>query len=195
MTVALSTRRNGPYTASAGQTAFDFTWQANVAGDLIVTRRRAGVDTVLNFPGDFTFVSGSLANPAGGQISLVVGATAGDQILIEAHTDPERSTAFADERQIRADALNAEFDKVQRQLQELRREVDRSVHMEAFTNGAPPSLPAPVEGKQLAWASGKIVNTDGVPGPAGPPAPVSLLANEAALPGSPDANTFYLVRA
>jgi hypothetical protein len=134
MTVALSIRRSGPYTASGGQTAFDFTWQANAAGDIVVTRRRAGVDTVLGYPANYTLAPGSLANPAGGQILLVVGATAGDQILIEAHTDAERATAYADERTIRGDALNAEFDKMQRQLQEVGRTADRALPRDPFDN-------------------------------------------------------------
>lgn len=126
MAIAPSLRRSGPYALTAGGTGpHDFDFPIEAAGDLRVTRLRAGAETVLALTGDYT-VAG-VGAPGGGSIMMTAGALAGDILTIEGDEAIDRP---GDAQTARLDAdpdINRPGDRLTRRVQDLRRDMGRAV--------------------------------------------------------------------
>jgi hypothetical protein len=127
--IPFSERKAGPYTATAGQTVFFFNFPILEAGDIDVWRERAGTATLLTLGVDYT-VTG-VGEQTGGQITLTSGALLDDIIAIDGDLLKQRSTSFAGGTTLNTAALDAEFNRMAIMVQELGREVSRSIRRAA----------------------------------------------------------------
>lgn len=130
--------RRETFTATGGQTVFPYDFPVFAAADLEVRRVRAGVETVLALTTDYT-VTGA-GDQAGGNVVLVAGATAGDTIVIRSNQPAARTTKFNDSGDLPASAINAEFNRLWIELQQLRLMMTQIVRVDP---GDPTSL-API---------------------------------------------------
>lgn len=140
------------YTASAGQTVFDFTFPITAESDLDVTQLVAatGVENTLVLNTDYSV---TIDQDDEGSITLVTGAAAGDTITLERNTEVERTTDFQTSGDYRAVEINDQLDTLTRICQDLQRGVLRGV-------GLSPSTPTDVDGTLPVPEADKIIGWD-----------------------------------
>lgn len=144
----------------AGQTDFDFDFLvyegSQVAG--IFKDVSAGTETDLTFNEDFT-VSG-LEQATGGTLSLIsLGASVevGDMVVVYRNTPIERLTDFVQSGDFRAEDVNREEDMQVMMMQELSRDVSRSVKTPL---GEPGVVIVPgADGSVPVWQGGDLKET------------------------------------
>jgi hypothetical protein len=124
MTVALSPRHAGPFTMSEGQTIVDYDFPIDAASELRVQRLRAGADERLELDVDYGVTH---VGEAEGTIILTSGSVAGDVIDIYGDLPIERVSGFSGFKSIPNNAVNEEFDRMIKALQEMRRDVDSTI--------------------------------------------------------------------
>ena len=124
MTVAQSTRQSGPFTATEGQTVFNYDFPVKAASELKVMRLRGGVEATLELDVDYGVTH---VGEDSGTIILTSGSTAGDIITIVGDLPIARTSNFAGWRSIPDNAINDELDRMTKSLQEMRRDVDVSI--------------------------------------------------------------------
>lgn len=115
--------------ATAAQTIFTYDFKIRAASELVVERRAVADDTVtvlVEGSGNDYTVTG-VGDAGGGTVVLTSGATENDQYTIEGVTAVDRGTDFVDD--LEASDLNANFDEIYRLINELQREVERSIRM------------------------------------------------------------------
>jgi polygalacturonase len=120
MTVSSSASRN-QYTATAGQTVFAYTFEIVSDDDIVVLKN--GV--TLTKTADYT-VSGVGVN-SGGNVTLVVGATAGDILTLYRDMAYERLTDYTNAGDFLAADVNNDFDRLWIATQQVNEEVNRSL--------------------------------------------------------------------
>lgn len=126
MTIGVNDRLSGPYTAIAGQTVFSFDFPAVSDEEVLVVRRRAGVETAL--VRDITYT----VQRTGGTVTLTPAALAGDQYVIFAGEELSRTTQFQGWRALAPATVEAELDQVTRRLQEIARECGHRLRRSYF---------------------------------------------------------------
>lgn len=143
------------YTATAGQTVFDFPLPFFEQGDLTVWLTPNGnspddTNDLLTITSDYT-VSGADTQD-GGTVTLVTPATAGDIVTIERIVDLERLTDFQVAGDLLAETLNKEQDVEIMALQQLRTDIDRSIKRAITSSStADLTLPEPLAGAGIGW--------------------------------------------
>ena len=120
MTVANTTARN-QYTATAGQTVFAYTFEVYNKNDIVVLQNT----TTLSEGSNYT-VSG-VGNDSGGNITLAVGATAGDIITIYRNMALDRTTDYQNSGDFLAAEVNTDFDRLWLAIQQNATSDSRSV--------------------------------------------------------------------
>jgi hypothetical protein len=120
MTVSSSASRN-QYTATAGQTVFAYTFEIVSDDDIVVLKN--GV--TLTKTADYT-VSG-VGSDSGGNVTLVVGATAGDILTLYRDMAYERTTDYTNAGDFLAADVNNDFDRLWIATQQVNEEVNRSL--------------------------------------------------------------------
>jgi len=120
MTVSSSASRN-QYTATAGQTVFAYTFEIVSDDDIVVLKN--GV--TLTKTADYT-VSG-VGTDSGGNVTLVVGATAGDILTLYRAMAYERLTDYTNAGDFLAADVNNDFDRLWIATQQVNEEVNRSL--------------------------------------------------------------------
>ena len=120
MTVANTTARN-QYTATAGQTVFAYTFEVYNKNDIVVLQNT----TTLSEGSNYT-VSG-VGNDSGGNITLAVGATAGDIITIYRNMALDRTTDYQNSGDFLAAEVNEDFDRLWLAIQQNATTDSRSV--------------------------------------------------------------------
>lgn len=130
MTVPLNDRFSGPYTCTGGETVLAYDFMIVSAGDIAVWRRRGGADEQLAFSSDYS-VDGVGAS-GGGNVTLAEAAEAGDLYVVEGVRSAARLTSFVDERAFKGVYLNTEYDHLQTQLAEVRRDIARAIKVSRF---------------------------------------------------------------
>ena len=120
MTVANTTARN-QYTATAGQTVFAYTFEVYNKNDIVVLKNT----TTLSEGSNYT-VSG-VGNDSGGNITLAVGATAGDIITIYRNMALDRTTDYQNSGDFLAAEVNEDFDRLWLAIQQNATSDSRSV--------------------------------------------------------------------
>ena len=114
-------------TATGGETELSFDFPIYEKAHLVIERERAGVFATLVLVTDYTIADGELEQAAGGVAVLVVAATAGDIYTTYRRIDPARGDDYSQAGSFRAETVNQDFDYLVMMLQELDREVARSV--------------------------------------------------------------------
>ena len=120
MTVTNTTARN-QYTATAGQTVFAYTFEVYNKNDIVVLQNT----TTLSEGSNYT-VSG-VGNDSGGNITLAVGATAGDIITIYRNMALDRTTDYQNSGDFLAAEVNEDFDRLWLAIQQNATTDSRSV--------------------------------------------------------------------
>lgn len=115
------------YVATASQTAFTYPFPIFDDADLDVYVN----DTLMTLTTDYT-VSGA-GDDNGGTVTFVTGRTAGDIVTIARSVAMERTTDFAQNGPRRSADINDELDRMTMYMQQLKRDVNRSVRI-ALTN-------------------------------------------------------------
>jgi hypothetical protein len=117
MSVAPSTRYSAFGPVTAGTIALPLIWPVNdAASDLTVTRRRAGVITVLNAGNDWFFLPN--VGPPGGTVTLLQPALAGDEFIVAGRYVLRRDSNLTAADRNSTKKLNREFDRLWMTLQE-----------------------------------------------------------------------------
>ena len=152
MAVDTTTARD-QYTATAGQTIFDFTFPISASEDLTVTELIAstGIESTLNLGTDYTVL---IEEDDTGEIILIVGADLGDTITIERDTSVKRTSDFQTSGDYRAQEINDQLDSLTRMIQDVRRDVNRSSTLSpSAADDVSAELPAPVADLFIGWDS------------------------------------------
>lgn len=144
-------------TAVGGETSLDFDFLIYAASDLLVVKRStSGTLTTLALTTDYTVPNGSLNDPDGGTINLVSAATAGEVYTLAADIPESRSANYQQAGDLRAATVNADFDKLVRITQQLRRDVDAAISIP--TGG----VNIDAEGAKIVNLGTPTVSTDAV---------------------------------
>lgn len=115
------------YTATGGQTVFPYDFPIYVNTHLTVLRTRSGVVTTLTLTTDYT-VSGVGAE-AGGNVTLVSGATADDVYTIYGSAPYERTSDYGTGGDFKAATVNKDFDWLTMLTQQNNRDVSRALSL------------------------------------------------------------------
>lgn len=158
MTIAVNLRTVG-YVATAGQTVFGVPFPLTDAADrdaLKVARARAGVEAVLVRGTDYVvdIVTGTTCN-----VRLLVGATLNDILVIDGARPIERNSAFVSAEAYRSGDHNNEIDRVIIMIQEIRRELARTLRRRPTDSG---NNILPMERDRVPYidAAGNLVSLD-----------------------------------
>lgn len=139
-------------TATGGETDLDFNFPLYAKSHLEIIRTRSGTDTTLVLNTDYTIADGELEQEAGGTAVLVTGATAADVYTLRLNVPESRTTDFTSAGDFLADDLNQELDLITQQLQQLRRDLDRSARLPDSTSLTSLTI-TPEASKLLQWNS------------------------------------------
>ena len=120
MTVSNTTSRN-QYTATSGQTVFPYTFEIFDKDDVAVLKNGA----LLSEGTDYT-VSG-VGNDSGGNITLTIGATAGDILTIYRDMAYQRLTDYQNSGDFLAQEVNDDFDRLWLAIQQQNVDSSRAV--------------------------------------------------------------------
>ena len=120
MTVSSTTSRN-QYTATSGQTVFPYSFEIFDKDDVAVLQN----GTLLSEGTNYT-VSG-VGNNSGGNITLVVGATAGDVLTIYRDMAYQRLTDYQNSGDFLAQEVNDDFDRLWLAVQQNEQGTDRAI--------------------------------------------------------------------
>ena len=120
MTVSSTTSRN-QYTATSGQTVFPYTFEIFDKGDVVVVQNTTTLSEGTNYT-----VSGVGAD-SGGNITLLVGATAGDTITVYRDMAYERTTDYQTSGDFLAQEVNDDFDRLWLAVQQNEESDDRAI--------------------------------------------------------------------
>ena len=144
-------------TTVGGETSIDFDFHIYTTADLEVIRTRGGADTTLVLTTDYTIAASELNDPTGGVITLTSAAVAGDIYTCRSNIQEARAADFQQGGDFFSATVNAEFDKIIRITQQLRRDLDRAVQISPTSTISPSSLPVtmddPVAGSLLSFSS------------------------------------------
>lgn len=145
------------YTATSGQTVFDFPLPFFEQGDLTVYLTPVGqtADDAADLQVITTNYTVTGENTQdGGKITLTVGATTGDIITIDRVVDLERLADYQNSGDLLAETLNREQDTEIMISQQLREDLNRSIkRSSSSTSTADLTLPEPEASKHLQWNS------------------------------------------
>lgn len=146
-----------------GQVAFDYDFRADLVTDLKAELRPVNGDPFVEFVGGTDFIASGLGTAAGGTIALTsfTGTKIGDSLAIYRDIPIERQNDYS--RDLFADDLNAEQDRVFMIMQELQRDIDRSAKTPI---GGSEIIITPGTGGQVATfdENGNIIGTTPEPG-------------------------------
>ena len=129
MTVANTTSRN-QYTATSGQTVFPYTFEIFDKGDVVVLKNGTALSEGTNYT-----VSG-VGNDSGGNITLTVGATAGDGITIYRDMPLNRLTDYQTSGDFLAQEVNDDFDRLWLASQQLDDKTSRAIRAPESDSGS-----------------------------------------------------------
>jgi hypothetical protein len=155
MAITLTVDDNTPrvqYTASASQTAFTYPFIIFDTADLKVYQN----DTLLTYTTDYT--ADTINDNAGGTVTLVTGATAGDIITIERDISVARSSNFQQSSDFDPEDFNVEQRKEIAIMQQLERDIARKIGFSTTSTASATSLPDPDSGKFLGWSGTDLAN-------------------------------------
>jgi len=153
MTITTNDTRD-EYTATAGQTLFNYTFKIFESTDLNVYVTPVGQD-----PDDDTdIVTGysvtGIGDEDGGTITLVDPTTAGDSVTIVSDIPESRTTDYQNNGDFLPDTVNDDFDRVVSLVKQANDKVNRTVSFQESEQGVSNlELPAPVALKGLRWKS------------------------------------------
>jgi len=151
MTITVNPTRN-EYTATAGQTVFNYTFKIFDSGDLNVYQTPAGQEA--NDQDDLItgYSVTGVGNSAGGSITLNTPAFAGDLITIVSNISDSRTTDYPNNGDFVPDTVNNDFDRVVSLTKQQKNQLDRTPQFpESLQNATDIDWAAPVTGGFIRW--------------------------------------------
>lgn len=143
---------------TAGQTNLDFDFPLFRASDLTIIRTRSGIDTTLALFTDYTVPTGSLNDEDGGTAVLNSGANDGDKYTLLLDVPEARTTDYSNAGDFDADTLNLELDLEIQMIQQLRRDLAKSLRFADSSATTGKTVPEPDDGKVLGWNGTTLEN-------------------------------------
>lgn len=140
-------------TATGGETSLAFDFLITDSSHIRIVRTRAGVDTTLAITTDYTIPIGSINQEAGGTITLVSPALAGDRYTLLLDVPYSRTSDFNPNGDFFADTLNLELDLLTQQNQQIIRDLARAAKIPESSTIASLDLPVPQASKLIGWNS------------------------------------------
>lgn len=146
MTVSSAVTRND-YIATGGQTIFPYTFETFASSDLVVLQN----GSILSEGSQYT-VSG-VGLDAGGDITLLSGATVSDAVSVYLNMDLARSTDYQNSGDFLASEVNDDFDRMWLANKQQQNTLDRSLHLPDEDSTRDMTLPAlaSIKGTVLAF--------------------------------------------
>lgn len=167
MTVTSLGVRN-EFTASSGQTVFNYTFLIFSATDLnvYITTSGATADDSTDITTAYTVTSGGLGNPNGGSITLDVGATANDLVTIVSNITNSRTTDYQSSGDFDEETVNNDFDRTLSLVKQQLDSTGRTLSFpQSLQNATQLTLPVPVAGNYVVWnANATGLENTGAPG-------------------------------
>lgn len=159
MTVTSATTRND-YVASAGQTAFSYTFQVLLGSDIQVIKNKVTLD----LDSEYTV---SINDESGGVITLTTPAAGGDIVSILLAMPIDRTTQYQNAGDFLASDVNGDFDKAYIALNQLQTDVSRSMSLAPSDPTASLQIPdsATRANKYLKFDSSGNVDVTSTAGP------------------------------
>ena len=150
MTLTVNDPRD-EYTATAGQTVFNYTFKIYDSTDLDVYVTPNGEDcSDSNLTTAYT-VAG-VGNEGGGSITLNSATSAGDLVTIVSSIPANRTTDYQNNGDFRPETVNDDFDRILSIVKQVKDKADRSLQFSDCLQGVTSlSLPAPEASKYLRW--------------------------------------------
>lgn len=162
MTILTSAPRN-EYTATAGQTVFNYTFKIYADSDLNVYHTLAGQEESESDLITAYTVSG-VGNENGGSITLTTGASLNDLITIVSAIPESRTTDYQNNGDFLPDTVNNDFDRVVSLVKQVSGAVLRTLRFnEATQNASAITMDIPAADKYFRW-DGTAANVEFVSG-------------------------------
>lgn len=155
MTVTSLIVRN-EYTATAGQTVFNYTFLIFTADDLNVYITPSGQDAndSTDLTTAYTVDVGTIGNPSGGFITLNSGVNSGDLVTIVSSIVEDRTTDYQNSGDFLPDTVNEDFDRVVSLTKQTSDRAGRTLAFEeSVQNATALTLSAPAALEFLRWKS------------------------------------------
>lgn len=145
MTITTNDTRD-EYTATGGQTVFNYTFKIFTSTDLLVYQTASGATPDDTTDLITTYTVTGVGNASGGTIVLNSGATAGDKITIVSNISYERDTDYQFNGDFTADVVNDEQDRLLSLVKQVKDNSERTLLFSKSTQGATgKTLPTPAE--------------------------------------------------
>jgi hypothetical protein len=151
MTINVNTSRN-EYTATSGQTVFNFTFKIYTATDLNVYVTPAGqeCDDVTDLTEAYTVTGVGLED--GGSITLNTGAGANDLVTIASAIPTSRTTDYQSNGDFTPETVNNDIDRAISLIKQVESKANRSLLSSECLQGPKPlTLPRPESGEFVRW--------------------------------------------
>ena len=165
MTINVNTSRN-EYTATSGQTVFNFTFKIYTATDLNVYVTPAGQECndVTDLTEDYTVTGVGLED--GGSITLNTGAGENDLVTIASAIPTSRTTDYQSNGDFTQETVNNDIDRAISLIKQVESKANRSLLSSECLQGPKPlTLPNPEPGEFIRWKA-DVSGLENVPGSA-----------------------------
>lgn len=157
MTITVAPARN-EYTASAGQTVFNYTFKIFADTDLNVYVTPAGQEcSDSDLTTDYFVLD--VGEATGGTVNFFSGLNDGDLVTIVAAIPSDRTTDYQNNGDFRPDTVNEDFDRVISIVKKIEDKVSRAPALsECYQGNKPLKIDPPETGKALLFNGTKFVN-------------------------------------
>lgn len=153
MTLTALGARN-EYTATAGQTLFNYTFKVYASSDLQVFVTPSGQDANDTNDEVTGFSVTGVEDEDGGTVTLASAASAGDLVTIVSNIPTSRTTDYQDNGDFVPDTVNSDIDRVVSLVKQATDQLVRTVLLQkSYQNAGALTLPIPEAGKIIRWNS------------------------------------------
>lgn len=168
MTISSTNRKAGPFTGNGITTAFPFAFKVFSTADLLVVQAvvATGIETAKTLGADYTVALNADQNTnPGGTITMLAAPAVGQTMTATSQVANLQPIDVTNGGGFYPSILNAAFDRVTIQIQQLAEKLGRTVTL-ALSGTANTTLPVPSPTKVLAWnaAGTALENVDMIAG-------------------------------
>tara|TARA_R110002020_G_scaffold288985_4_gene504456 strand:+ start:312 stop:2615 length:2304 start_codon:yes stop_codon:yes gene_type:complete len=157
MTITAQDARD-EYTATAGQTIFNYTFKiyADTELDVYITPSGQEADDSADLTTAYTVDPSTIGDPDGGFITLDSGANSGDLVTIVSSMPYNRTVDYQNSGDFLPDTVNGDNDRQVSQIKQVADLANRSLLFpQSLQNASSLSLPLPDAGLYLKWNAGE----------------------------------------